>query len=204
MTLAILGGSNLAAALGNKYIGRGMNVVFGLRDGFSSRQIAWKMLKMQNHNMLGFKEAIEKADVVFICCENEVLPDVCLAINEVDTSKKLFVDCTNGQSDPELGCNTTYIQTLTNNPIVFKAFNNLGLDYPKSDPLELIKETYFCGDGIEDRILMKRLIELIGFKAIDAGKLKNACLLEAVYHLRREISHVKNGQGDFHFKLMSV
>lgn len=204
MTLAIIGGSNLATALGNKYIGRGMDVVFGLRDGFSSRQVAWKILKMQNHNMLSFSDAIERADVVFICCENEVLPAVCHAINQVDTANKLFVDCTNGQSDPELGCNTTYIQTLTKNPVVFKAFNNLGLDYPKSDPLELVKETYFCGDGIEHRLLLKRLIELIGFKAIDAGKLKNACLLEAVYHLRREISHVKNGQGDYHFKLMSV
>jgi 8-hydroxy-5-deazaflavin:NADPH oxidoreductase len=204
MTLAILGGSNLATALGNKYIGRGMKVVFGLREGFSPRQIAWKMLKMQNHNMLGFQEAIENADVIFICCENEVLPAVCQAINEVDTMNKLFIDCTNGKYDPELGCNTTYIQNLTNNPTVFKAFNNLGLDYPKSDPLELVKETYFCGDGLEHRVIIKRLIELIGFKAIDAGKLKNACLLEAVYHLRREISHVKNGQGDFHFKLMSV
>nr|MBI1228606.1 hypothetical protein [Cytophagales bacterium] len=204
MTLGILGGSNLATALGNKYINRGMNVVFGLRNGFSSREVAWKMLRMQNHNMLSFIEAIEKSDVIFICCENDVLPAVCDAINQADVAKKLFIDCTNGQSDPELGCNTTYIQTLTKNPSVFKAFNNLGLDYPKSDPLELVKETYFCGDGSEHRVLVKRLIELIGFKAIDAGRLKNACLLEAVYHLRREISHVKNGQGDFHFKLMSV
>lgn len=204
MTLAILGGSNLATALGNKFLARGMDVVFGVREGFNTMQVAWKILKMQNRTLLSFKEAIAQANVIFICCEDDVLPHVCDAINASDITDKLLIDCTNGKSESELGCNTTYIQEKTNHPSVFKAFNNLGLDYPKSDPLELIKETYFCGDDMKSRVTLKRLIELIGFKAIDAGMLKNAKLLEAVYHLRREIAHVKNGQGDFHFKLMSV
>jgi 8-hydroxy-5-deazaflavin:NADPH oxidoreductase len=204
MNLAILGGTNLATALGNKFIARGINVEFGVRDGFNTRQVAWKILKMQKQNLLSFKEAINKADVIFLCCDNEFLDPICKYLKDTSTHSKMIVDCTNGQWDPDLGCNTTYIINSTNHPRVYKAFNNLGLDYPKSDPLTLVKETYFCGDGIEDRFLLKRLIELIGFKAIDAGKLKNARLLEAVYHLRREIALVRNGEGDLHFTLMSM
>ncbi|EON78500.1 hypothetical protein ADIS_1015 [Lunatimonas lonarensis] len=204
MKLAILGGTNLATALGNKFLARGMDVVFGVREGFYVGQVAWKILQMQNRKIFTFREAIDQADIVFICSDNDVLPLICDAINSLDSVNKIVVDCTNGTSENELGCNTGYIVEETNHPAVFKAFNNLGLEYPKSDPLELVKETYFCGDGVESRLILKRLIELIGFKAIDAGKLKNAKLLEAVYHLRKEIAHVKNGYGDFHFKLMSV
>src|SRR5690606_13845567 len=87
---------------------------------------------------------------------------------------------------------------------VIKAFNNLGLDYPHSDPLGLIKETYYCGDELKEKIRVKRLIELLGFKAIDAGGLQNAYLLEAVYHLRNEISFMKSGGMDCQFGLMTV
>ncbi|WP_209329825.1 NADPH-dependent F420 reductase [Lunatimonas salinarum] len=204
MKLAILGGTNLATALGNKFLARGMDVVFGVREGFHAGQVAWKILQMQNQSMLTFREAIDKADIVFICSDNDVLPQICAAMNATDTVGKILVDCTNGTSENELGGNTGFILEQTNHPSLFKAFNNLGLEYPKSDPLGLVKETYFCGDGVESRLILKRLIELIGFKAIDAGKLKNAKLLDAVYHLRKEIAHVKNGYGDFHFKLMSV
>jgi 8-hydroxy-5-deazaflavin:NADPH oxidoreductase len=204
MTLGILGGTSLATTLGSKFIGRGMDVMFGVREGFSSRRVEWKILKMHNHNVLSYYNAISNADIILICCENEFLPLVCDCLMKTKSKEKLVIDCTNGQYDPDLGCNTTFIQKTTGHKKIYKAFNNLGLEYPETDPLELVKETYFCGDGIKDKILLKRLIELIGFKAIDAGKLKNACLLEAVYHLRKEISLVKNNKGDYHFRLMSV
>ncbi|MFC4871173.1 NADPH-dependent F420 reductase [Negadavirga shengliensis] len=202
MTIGILGGTKLATALGNRFIARGMDVVFGVREGFSTRSVEWKILRMRKYYVLSYKEAIADSDVVMICCENEFLPLVCKYLKENGSEDKLLVDCTNGQYDPELGCNTTYIRNETGHQKIFKAFNNLGLDYPQSDPLDLIKETYYCGDGGDDRLFLKRLIEWIGFKAIDAGQLKNAFLLEAVYHLSKEISHSKNG--DCHFKLMSV
>jgi len=202
MNIGIIGGTDLATNLGNKFIARGMDVVFGVREGFSTRKVEWKILRMQNHYVLNYADAITASDIVLICCENEFLPVVCDYLKEYGTAEKLYIDCTNGLHDESLNCNTTFIRNETGHERLFKAFNNLGLDYPKSDPLELIKETYFCGDSREDRILLKKLIELIGFKAIDAGMIKNACLLEAVYHLSKEISHAKSG--DCHFRLMSV
>ena len=58
--------------------------------------------------------------------------------------------------------------------------------------------------GDEPIVRVKKLIELIGFKALDAGKIESALLPEAFYHLRREISFTKREQTDFHFKLISV
>ena len=100
--------------------------------------------------------------------------------------------------------NTVKIQNSASNSLVFKAFNNLGLDYPNSDILGVVKETYFCGNGDLDRIRVKRLIELIGFKAIDAGKVDNAYLLEAFYQLSKEITVQKKENSNYHFKLISV
>ncbi|GAB3006939.1 NAD(P)-binding domain-containing protein [uncultured Cyclobacterium sp.] len=202
MNIGILGGTNLATNLGNKFIARGMNVAFGVREGFSTRKVEWRILKMHNHNVLNYAEVISNSDVVIICCENEFLPVVCKYIKEYSSPDMLIVDSTNGVNDESVVCNTTLIRQETGHQHVFKAFNNLGLDYPKSDPLELIKETYFCGDDTKDKLVVKKLIELIGFKAIDAGTIKNAPLLEAVYHLSKEISTAK--AGDCHFRLMSV
>ncbi|WP_143959406.1 NADPH-dependent F420 reductase [Litoribacter populi] len=204
MKLAIIGGTKLAVTLGNKYMSRGVDVIFGVRDEFEPKQIEWKILEMQKDKLYGYCTAIESADVVMLCCENEYLPKIVACLNNSNNSEKIIIDCTNGQFCPDLGCNTTYIQQTAGHKKIYKAFNNLGLDYPKSDPLELLKETYFCGDCENEKAKVKKLIELIGFKAIDAGKLQNAFLLEAFYHLRKEITHVKNSSSDYHFKLMSV
>ncbi|QDH78677.1 hypothetical protein FKX85_06355 [Echinicola soli] len=204
MTLGIIGGTKLSVTLGNKYISRGIEVVFGVREEFEARQIEWKILKMQKDKVFGYCEAMDKADVIMVCCENEFLPLVCKCLSRLETKDKLVLDCTNGKYNPNFGCNTRYIQEKSGYKRVLKGFNNLGLDYPKSDPLELVKETYFCGDNDFDKYRVKKLIELIGFKAIDAGGLDNAPLLEAFYHLRKQITHFKKENVDYHFKLMSV
>jgi len=204
MTLGILGGTKLSISLGNKYLSRGLSVVFGVREEFESKQIEWKILEMQKDKVFGYCDAIEKSDVILICCENEYLPLVCKCLRQLKNNDKIVVDCTNGSYDSDFACNTCYIQENAEYERVLKGFNNLGLDYPNSDPLELVKETYFCGDSEVDKYRVKKLMELIGYKAIDAGNLKNAPLLEAFYHLRKQISYQKNEKIDYHFKLMSV
>ncbi|GGZ18827.1 hypothetical protein GCM10007049_08890 [Echinicola pacifica] len=194
----------MSIALGNKYLSRGEDVVFGVREEFNGKDIEWKILRMQNNKVFGYCEAINKADVVLICCENEYLPLVCECLCSLEKRDKLVVDCTNGNYHPNFDCNTQYIQEQTEYSRVLKAFNNLGLDYPASDPMELVKETYYCGNGDLDKYRVKKIIELIGFKAIDVGSLQNAPLLEAFYHLRKQICDNKTEKVDYHFKLMSV
>jgi predicted dinucleotide-binding enzyme len=205
MKLGILGGTTLAKTLGKKYLEAGLSVVFGVRSDFDTSNIEWKTLNRLHNRICPFESAIIQSEIILICCDNEYLTEVCEALQLVDLDGKIIVDCTNANYDKVLASNNTQ-QILQAAPkaSIFKAFNNLGIDYPNSDILGIIKETYFCGDNEAQKVRIKRLIELIGFRAIDAGKMDNAPLLEAFYHLSKEISWNKKEQSNFHFKLISA
>ncbi len=205
MKLGILGGTNLAKSLGKKYIDAGLTVVFGVRPDFNVDEAEWKILNQFYDRLCPFESAIIPSEIILICCENEHLQQVCQSLKEVDLNDKIIIDCTNSNYNKKLSnCNTLLIRKSAPKALIFKAFNNLGLDYPKSDVLGVVKETYFCGDANLEKTRVKRFIELIGFKAIDAGKMTNAALLEAFYHLSREITWNKKEDSNYHFKLISV
>ncbi|MBB6328086.1 hypothetical protein FHS59_003729 [Algoriphagus iocasae] len=204
MKLGIIGGTNLSNTLGKKYIEAGLNVVFGVRNDFDTQSIEWKQLNRFYDRICPYESAIIQSEIILICCENENLKQVCEALKSVDLEDKIIIDCTNGTSSTTSNSNTDLIKKSTPNNLIFKAFNNLGLDYPKSDILGIIKETYYCGDDEITKLRVKRLIELIGFKAIDAGQIHNAYLLEAFYHLSKEITWQNREKSNYHFKLISV
>ncbi|SHN21575.1 hypothetical protein SAMN04488057_11119 [Cyclobacterium lianum] len=198
--LVILGESKLARTLGNRYMGRGINVIFGVKPDFEITDIEWKIYNKLMDKVLPYEEAIEKSDVIFICCENECLETIC---GLLQNQNKVIVDCTNGAFTAGIASNTLAIKKHLEGSHLFKAFNNLGLDYPSSDPLGIIQETYYCGDDNEHKQKVKKWIELAGFKAIDAGEFENAGLLEAFYHLKMKISNQQQSS-NCHFKLISV
>lgn len=205
MKLGILGGTALAKTLGKKYLEAGLSVVFGVRSDFDTETSDWKMLNRLHNRICPFESAIIQSEFILICCENGYLSEICSALKNVDLDGKIIIDCTNANYDQKLAnSNTRLILKAAPKTPIFKAFNNLGIDYPNSDILGVIKETYFCGDSIPEKIRVKRLIELIGFRAIDAGKMNNAPLLEAFYHLGKEISWIRKEQSNYHFKLVSV
>lgn len=205
MKIGFLGGTSLAQTLGKKCIEAGLNPVFGVRSDFDVEAPDWKVLNRLYNRICPYESAIIQSEIVLICAENEFLPDIFKAIKNVDTSDKLIVDCTNAHYDKKLAVSTTkHLKKAAPKAFLFKAFNNLGIDYPKSDHLGIIKETYYCGENIPDKIRIKRLIEHIGFKAIDAGQIDNAPLLEAFYQLSKEISWNRKDQSNMHFKLVSI
>lgn len=205
MKLGILGGTTLSKTLGKKYLEAGLSVVFGVSSDFDTDVSDWKILNRLHNRICPFESAIIQSEIIVVCCHNEYLSEVCTALKNADLDGKIILDCTNANYNQKLAnANTMQILEVAPKAAVFKAFNNLGIDYPISDILGIIKETYFCGDPAAERIRVKRLIELIGFKAIDAGKMNNAPLLEAFYHLSKEICWNKKGNSNYHFKLVSV
>lgn len=205
MKLGILGGTMLAKTLGKKYLDAGLSVTFGVRSDFDTEVSDWKNLNRLHNRICPYESAIIQSEFILICCENQYLADVCHALENVDLDGKFIIDCTNANYDKTLASsNTEQIVKASPNAFLFKAFNNLGIDYPNSDHLEIIKETYFCSNSEIEKIRVKRLIELIGFRAIDAGKMDNAPLLEAFYHLSKEISWHRKEQSNYHFKLVSA
>lgn len=205
MKLGILGGTMLAKTLGKKYLEAGLSVVFGVRNDFDTENSDWKKLNRLHNRICPYESAIIQSEFILICCDNKNLTEICAALKNVDLDQKIIIDCTNANYDQKLSnTNTRLIHKAAPKTPIFKAFNNLGIDYPGSDFLGVIKETYFCGDSIPEKIRVKRLIELIGFRAIDAGKMNNAPLLEAFYHLSKEISWNRKEPSNYHFKLVSV
>lgn len=204
MKVGILGASKLAASLGHKLLNSGVEVIFGVRDDFEAREVPWKMLKNIQHRVFGYKDAIRFADIILICCDNDHLLTVCGMLAKTDLTNKTLVDCTNPRVAEEKNSNYSLVSDFIDQKSVYKAFNNLGIDYPCSDILGLIKETYFCGPEGTEKLKVKRLIELTGFKPIDAGGSSSAFLLEAFYHLSQRISQNKKEKMEYHFKLISV
>jgi predicted dinucleotide-binding enzyme len=157
MKLGILGGTKLAVALGNKYLDSGLEVSFGVRKEFEIKEIGWKILNMFLDKVVSIEEAIENSDVIFICCENEYLRKIISKLKSVNLEGKILIDCTNSALYKIFDCNTALIRTELRDVPLFKAFNNLGLDYPKSDILGVVKETYFCGENGIEKSKVKRL-----------------------------------------------
>ena len=204
MNIAILGDSALARNLGYRYMNRGINVVFGVKKNFEITDIAWKIYNKNADKVLPYAAAIAHAELVFICCETKCLPGICDSLRQVNDPNKIIIDCTNGTYAEEKAGDTFPLMEKLGSKNLYKAFNNLGLDYPLSDPLGVIQETYYCGANNENKSKVKKWIELAGFKAIDAGEYDSARLLEAFYHLKLKIARQQQQNKQCHFKLISV
>lgn len=202
--IGILGGTRLALTLGQALSARSIDIAYGVRSGFVPNEIEWKILNMSSNKVKSFKEVIDISSVLLICCENDYLEQVFDELSNADIKEKTVIDCTNSDDPKVFSCNTDFIRSIVDTPKIFKAFNNLGLDYPTSDPMGVVKETYYCGPDIPEKQVVKHLISMMGFNAVDAGEIENAPLLEAMYHLRKEISSRRNAKSDYHFKLISV
>lgn len=204
VNIAILGESKLARNLGKRYMNRGIEVIFGVKNNFEIKDIEWKIYNKYLDKVLPYTEAIAKADLVFICSENECLPSICESLLQQSNPETIIVDCTNSSYTEGYSGGTSLIQEKLGHKNLYKAFNNLGIDYPISDPLGVIQETYYCGENNENKAKVKKWIELAGFKAIDAGAYDSAQLLEAFYHLKMKIAHQQKQNSQCHFKLISV
>jgi predicted dinucleotide-binding enzyme len=172
MTLGILGGTSLANALGDKFLEAGVSVVFGVEADFDAGSSEWKQLNRIYNRICPFESAIIQSEFIMICCQSQCLSQVCAALKNVDMSDKILIDCTESTCDQK-ETNTTRLYEAASKASVFRAFNNLGTAYPASDLQGIIKETNFWGDPVPEKKRVKRLIELIGFKAVDAGQLQS-------------------------------
>lgn len=203
MKLGILGGTSLAKTLGKKYIHAGINVVFGVSPEFDTEEEEWKMLNKLHHRICPYESAIIQGDILMICGDIGALPEIWIALKNSDTDGKLIIDCTPNSHDHRLADrSTSLIQKAAPKALVFRAFNNLGIEYPLNDRLGKIKETNFYGPDITDKIRVKRLIELIGFKANLLEKGKNVHFMESNYAKNQSTGKL-NGNGFSQYNAMS-
>lgn len=206
MKLGILGGTPLSKTLGKEYLHAGLEVVFGVRSDFEATDEEWKILNRLHNRICPFESAIIQAEIILICCESSQLPEICQALKNVETESKLIVDCTHTEFDKDQASKNSHsIRRSAPEASIFRAFNNLGTDYDSHLPkFKTIRETNLFSNQDSQKLRIKRLIELIGFKAKEAGKLPEGPKLETNLNLVKEINGIKKVTPPVSLKQLSV
>ena len=169
MKIGFLGGTSLSNTLGKKYLEAGLEVVFGVSSDFDTEAPEWKLLNRLNHRICPYESAIIQSEIILICAETTSLAEIIKVLNTTETDDKIIIDCTN--SDISQLPNSVLIRSAAPKALHFRAFNNFGVDYPKMGIFRRLEETKVYGEAIPQKLRVRRLVELIGYKAIDADQI---------------------------------
>ena len=171
MKIGFLGGTSLSNTLGKKYLEAGLEVVFGVSSDFNTEAPEWKLLNRLNHRICPYESAIIQSEILLICAESTSLAHILKVLNTTETEDKIIIDSTH--TDITQLPNSMLIRSAAPKAFHFRAFNNFGVDYPKSGMFRRLEETRVFGEAIPQKLRVKRLVELIGYKAIDADMIQN-------------------------------
>jgi 8-hydroxy-5-deazaflavin:NADPH oxidoreductase len=204
MKIAVVGSGRIGGALARAWIAKQHVVVFGARDPNDADLV-------QQCSTLGCKaapisDAVHDAEVVVFAMPFAAIDSVLQVAG--DLAGKVLIDCTNAVGPGMkllIGHTSSAAEELQKKvPLahVFKSFNAQGAENLQAPVYEGIRASnFFCGDDPKARLVVKSLVEDIGFDAIDAGPLKNARLLEPMMLLWISASQ-SLGTRDLGFQLL--
>jgi NADPH-dependent F420 reductase len=185
MKLTFIGAGNVGSALANRYEHLRHSVFLGSNNP-ESKSIQKAVARNPNLKVLGVKDAIMQADVVFLATPFGEVEKI-LTANKSELKRKILVDCTN-----PIGQDITHAlqskesvaelaQRLLPESKVVKAFNHMTSNilednkFPNANVKPLM---FYCGNDQASKDVVGDLIKELGFDAIDAGPLKNSLHLE--------------------------
>lgn len=204
MNICIIGSGHIGAGLARAWAKKGHAVVIGARSPGDHALTA--LCAEIGARAAAVADAPRDADVVVLAVPFPALEQVLAVIG--DLAGKVVIDCTNAV---ERGMTLKYghttsaaeeLQKKLPGARVFKSFNAQGAEnlsqpeYPSGTA-----SNFFCGDDPEGRRVVKRLVEDVGFEAVDAGPLRNARLLEPMMLLWVACAQA-SGTRDIAFKLL--
>lgn len=204
MKIAIIGSGRIGGGLGKAWARQGHTVMFGARDPAEADLAA--LCKTSGASATSLEAAVSDAEVVVLAMPYGALDDVLGKIGAC--AGKIVIDCTNavGPGFTLMYGHTTSsaeeLQKKIPGAHVFKSFNAQGAENLANPVYDGIRASnFYCGDDAHGRTIVAKLVEDVGFEAIDAGPLKNARLLEPMMVLW--ISSAKSlGTRDIAFKVL--
>jgi len=204
MKVAILGSGHIGEGLGRAWAKKGHDVTFGARNPEDPELGA--LCKELGARAASVGDAAKGAEVVVLAVPYGALDEVLRATG--DLKGAVVIDCTNAVERGmtlKFGHTTSAAEELQKKlpgARVFKSFNAQGAEN-LANPVYggVPASNFFCGDDAEGKRMVKRLVEDVGFEAIDAGPLKNARLLEPMM-LLWVASAQAFGTRDLAFKLL--
>ena len=199
MRIGILGTGGVGGVLGIKWAQAGHQVFFGSRTPLSEKSEALQLKSGPNAKVATLAGAAEASDVLVIAVPWSAVEET-LALAGPLTGK-VVIDCVNPLK-PDLSglivestSAAEQIARLIPQARIVKAFNTASTKVMLDPSFPAGAATmFYCGDDADAKLLVKALIEQIGFQPVDAGPLHNARHLESLAMLYIHLA-VRGGWG---------
>lgn len=203
MRISIVGTGNIGGGLGRAWAATGHDVTFGVRDVADPETIA--LAREVGAAVATIPEALPAAEVIVLATPFTAVEAVAKALP--DWSGRVVVDCTNpigpgfkllhGHTDS----GAEAVARMLPGARVVKSFSAQGaenLAHPVYDGVRA--SNFYCGDDADAKAIVRRLVDDVGFEAIDAGALSSARYLEPMTMLWITMSRTLGRQ--FAFKVL--
>jgi NADPH-dependent F420 reductase len=208
--IAIIGAGNVGGNLGIRLSKSGFPVKLGVRPGTDAKGVLDQCNK--DATAASPEEAAGWGEVVFLAVPATVALDVARSLAGA-LAGKVVVDCNNPLvwkegpvwTPPPEGSLAAAIAKGAPGARVVKGFNTFGAEFHK-DPgrAGVAAQVFLAGDDAAAKKLVTDVATTAGFRAVDAGPLRNAAVLENVAMLWIHLATV-GGQGrDFTFVMQSA
>jgi 8-hydroxy-5-deazaflavin:NADPH oxidoreductase len=207
MRIAIIGAGSVGSALGQAWLKRGEDVLWGLRNPADP-----KYASLPRERIKAPAEAVKTAEVVVIATPWSATEAAVKGLGRL--AGKIVIDCTNplgmGPDGLQLAIGFTtsageQVAAWASGAHVFKTLNATGAgnmaragDYPQRPMMPV------AGDDAASKPRVMELVAKLGFEPVDAGPLRNARLLEPLAMLWIDQA-MKRGRGrDFAFAMTKL
>jgi predicted dinucleotide-binding enzyme len=207
MRIAIIGAGAVGTTLGQAWLKRGQDVIWGLRNPADPKYAALPKARVKAP-----AESVKDAEIVVIATPWSATQACVKGLGSL--VGKIVIDCTNPLGmGPDglhlvLGFETSageQVASWAPGAFVFKTLNTTGAgnmaraaEYPVK-PLMPV-----AGDDAAKKAVVMELVGALGFEPVDAGPLKNARLLEPLAMVWIDQA-TKRGRGrDFAFALVTM
>lgn len=209
MKIGIIGAGNVGGALGKIWSAKGHEVVFGVRDTQDSK--LQELLKSTGNKAraASVREAAQFGEIVAFATPWPATQDAVTAAGAL--TGKIVVDCTNplkpDLSGLALGTTNSAAEEVARwarGAKVVKAFNTIGASSFASPQFGAEQaDMFICGDDAAAKATIAKLIEEMGFVAVDCGPLTAARFTEAVAMLWIHLAYKQGlGPAGHAFKLL--
>lgn len=207
-TVAILGAGSVGKALAERLLYVGISVRFGVRDPGS---VASKLTgPLAGVSTVLPAAAAADAEIILLAVPASAAVDAARSAGNL--AKKILLDCTNPLrwdggpvwAPPPEGSVAQALAAAFPGVSVIKGFNHFGAEIQRNPVLATgPADAFFAGDDADAKSYVMNLGTRMGFRAHDAGPLRNAALLENVAVLWIQLASVGGVGRNFAFRIES-
>ncbi len=206
--IAVIGAGKVGGGLGATLARAGHAVKFGVRPGTDTKEL---LASSSGVSAAPSDEAAAWAEVVFLSVPGSVAVDVAGGL-AAKLAGKIVVDCNNPLvwkdgpvwTPPAAGSLAAAIAAAAPGARVVKGFNTFGAEFHRDPGLAGVPaDVFIASDDADGKKLVAEIADASGFRAIDAGPLRNAGVLENVAMLWIHLATVGGRGRSFTFKLQA-